>query len=276
MFAQSLNANSREPVFTVVQPNPANVIHNGQISTGGLLGSSDRSLLDFMEVAVGPDGLANIIFADNAGQGTRAEYTRQISGPLAKATPTFPTCLPIPVPTSVVSRKVHGTAGTFDINLPLIGTRGVEDRGTGSTNDYTLVFTFPNNLTSVAGATVSAHDPASGTGTVCGTSGPSGNQYTVQLCGVSTAQYITVTLTNVVDTAGNSGNVVGPQMGVLVGDVTANGVVSNTDVSSVKTQVAAPVTASNFRNDVNFNGVISNTDVSVTKAQVGTTLPSTP
>jgi hypothetical protein len=80
----------------------------------------------------------------------------------------------------------------------------------------------------------------------------------------------------VVDTAGNSGNVVSPQMGVLVGDVNANGTVSNTDVSVVKTQVAAPVTASNFRDDVNFNGVISNTDVSVTKTQVGTTLPSTP
>ena len=42
-FAQSLNANYREPVFRVVQPNPSNIIHNGQISTGGLLGSSDRS-----------------------------------------------------------------------------------------------------------------------------------------------------------------------------------------------------------------------------------------
>ena len=67
-------------MFTIVQPNPSNIIHNGQISTGGLLGSSDRSLLDFMEVAIGPDGLANIIFADNAGQATRAEYTRQTGG----------------------------------------------------------------------------------------------------------------------------------------------------------------------------------------------------
>jgi hypothetical protein len=31
--------------------------------------------------------------------------------------------------------------------------------------------------------------------------------------------------------------------------------------------------ASNFRNDVNANGVVSNTDVSTTKAQVGTQLP---
>jgi hypothetical protein len=57
-------------------------------------------------------------------------------------------------------------------------------------------------------------------------------------------------------------------MSVLAGDVAANKIVSNADVASVKAQVAAPVTASNFR-----NGVISNTDVSTTKAQVGTTLP---
>jgi len=65
-------------------------------------------------------------------------------------------------------------------------------------------------------------------------------------------------------------------MGVLIGDVTANGTASNTDVAIVKGQVAAPVTASNFREDVTANGIISNTDVSTTKAQVGTTLPSSP
>ena len=62
-------------------------------------------------------------------------------------------------------------------------------------------------------------------------------------------------------------------MGVLVGDVNGNGTVSNTDVSTVKGQVSAPVSSSNFRNDVNANGVISNTDVSLTKTQVGTALP---
>jgi len=60
---------------------------------------------------------------------------------------------------------------------------------------------------------------------------------------------------------------------VLIGDVNDNGVVSNTDVASVKALVAAPVDSSNFRNDVNANGVISNTDVSMTKAQVGTGFP---
>jgi hypothetical protein len=55
---------------------------------------------------------------------------------------------------------------------------------------------------------------------------------------------------------------------------TGNKVVSNADVSSVKTQGGVTqLTSTNFRNDVNVNGLISNTDVSTTKAQVGTTLP---
>jgi hypothetical protein len=283
-FAQSLNADSREPAFTI-SPVSHHVMHQGPICNQGILcGTGTRTLADFFQVAIGPDGLANIAYADNgpvplppgnpdsSASGTHAEFARQNSGPLALTNPTFVTCLPIPPLTSVVSRKVHGSAGTFDINLPLAGTRGVECRSGGASNDYMLVFTFPNNLTSVAGASVT-----SGAGSVSSSSiGPNPNQYTVNLTGVTTAQYVTVTLSNVADSAGNTGNVTAPQMGVLVGDVNANGVVSNTDVSAVKSQVAAPVTASDFRNDVTANGVISNTDVSTTKTQVGTTLPSSP
>jgi len=61
-------------------------------------------------------------------------------------------------------------------------------------------------------------------------------------------------------------------MGVLFGDVSGNGIVSNSNVTSVKSQVGAPVNSSNFRNDVTVNWVITNTDVSNTKAQVGTSL----
>ena len=62
-------------------------------------------------------------------------------------------------------------------------------------------------------------------------------------------------------------------MGVLVGDVNANGAVTSSDVSVVKSQVGATVTASNFREDVNANGAITSSDVGATKAQVGTQLP---
>ena len=49
-----------------------------------------------------------------------------------------------PQPTSVVSRKTHGTAGTFDINLPLTGTAGIECRSGGASGDHQVVFSFSN------------------------------------------------------------------------------------------------------------------------------------
>jgi hypothetical protein len=179
--------------------------------------------------------------------------------------------LPPPVQLSaVVSRKTHGIAGTFDIDLPLTGPRGVECRSGGANGDYTLVFTFANSLTNVDGANIS-----SGTGSVTSSNIDSSDahRYAVNLTGVTNAQVITVSLKNVADSAGNFSPATAGSMAVLLGDANANGVVSNLDVSLVKAQVAVPVDSSNFRNDVNGNGTVSNTDVSVTKAQVGTTVP---
>jgi D-serine deaminase-like pyridoxal phosphate-dependent protein len=178
--------------------------------------------------------------------------------------------LPFVQLSAAASRKSHGSAGTFDVELPLTGSPGIECRSGGANGDYTMIFTFANPLTSVGGASVT-----SGTGSVSGGNIDSNDahNYIVNLTGVTNAQTITVNLNNVTDSAGDFSSAVSASMGVLLGDVNGNKVVSNTDVASVKTQVAAPVTASNFRNDVTANGVISNTDVSTTKAQVGTTLP---
>jgi hypothetical protein len=190
------------------------------------------------------------------------------------ASGTFPTVgrtlterytLGAPTPTSASSRKRHGTAGDFDIDLPITGDPGVECRTGGLTNDYQLIVTFPS-------AVVFDHAAVtSGSGSVSDASGNGTTQISVNLTGVTNAQKITLTLFGVNDGMKN-GNVV-VQMGVLVGDINNNRVVSNTDVASVKAQVAAPVTSSNFRNDVDANGTLSNTDVAATKAQVGTSLP---
>jgi hypothetical protein len=182
---------------------------------------------------------------------------------------------------SVVSRKVHGGGtGTFDINLPLppmSSPRGVECRSGGTNNDYTLVFTFKNNLTSVTGASVSGHDPSNGTGTVSSNSmGPGANQYTVHLTNVSTGQYIKVTLNGVLDAAGNNGDVLSPQMGVLVGDVDATGRVDGNDVSTVQSHTRQTTNGTNFRDDIDETGRIEGNDVSATQAHTRTGLPSSP
>ena len=141
--------------------------------------------------------------------------------------------------TSVVSRLTHGSAGTFDINLPLTGTRGIEPRSSASlgSGNYALIFTFANSLTSVASASVTGHNPAGGSGTVLSTAlGPNPNQCTVNLTNVSTGQYLTLSLNSVLDVAGNSGNVSSPQIGVLIGDTNGDGFVNAGDALQTRSR----------------------------------------
>jgi hypothetical protein len=170
---------------------------------------------------------------------------------------------------TVVSRKTHGSAGTFDIPMPTSGTPGVECRSGGGNGNYTLVFKFANTLTSVAEAKVT-----SGTGTVSSSSiGTDPHEYVVNLTGVANAQTITVTLTNVYDSAGNSASAVSAPMSVLIGDTNANRAVNSSDVSQVKSQGGTPVTSTNFREDVTVDGSINSSDISIVKIHVGTAVP---
>ena len=118
----------------------------------------------------------------------------------------------------------------------------------------------------VSGAVVSA-----GTGSVALVSGSGTNTITVDLTGVTNAQYITVKLLCVDDTV-NLGSV-SVTMGVLVADAVVTGQVDSTDVSQVKFDAGSAVDGTTFRSDVNANGAINATDVSITKLQSGTALP---
>ena len=175
---------------------------------------------------------------------------------------------------SVVSRMQHGSITVpFEVNLPFTGTRGVECRSSASlgAGHYQMVFQFDGALTSVGGVSVST-----GAGSVSSCQIRLNNhEYIVNLTGVSDQQYIAVTLTNVAG-APNGGTVVGPQMGVLVGDVNASGRVDAADVSSVRQQTLATITTSNFRDDLNASGRIDASDVSVARQDTLHSLPSTP
>ena len=175
-----------------------------------------------------------------------------------------------PILTSAVSRKTHGSVGAFDVKLPLTGPRGIECRSGGPNGDYTLVFTFANPLISVGGARVT-----SGTGSVSSsnTDSSDAHNYVVNLSGVSNAQVITVSLTNVTDSAGNFSNAVSVPMGVLLGDVNGSGDVDSADVFLVRQQTLHTVTASNFREDINASGDIDSADVFIVRQQALTSLP---
>jgi Dockerin type I domain len=178
---------------------------------------------------------------------------------------------------AVVSRKVHGSAGPFDLDLPISGSAGVECRSAGANGDYTLIFTFANPLTDVGDVNASA----SGGGPAPGATGMIDNadahRYIVSLSNVPNAQYTTVNLTNVTDSVGNFSASIQTTMGVLLGDVNGDGQVDSSDLLKVKQQVLQPVNdnpgTSNFREDVNTDGNLDSGDLLITKRQALTGLP---
>ena len=170
---------------------------------------------------------------------------------------------------AAASRKTHGTAGSFDIDLPLMGQPGVECRTGGVNGNHTLVFTFSNNVVSGSASVTS------GTGNVSGSPSFSGNTMTVNLTGVIDAQTITITLTNVTDSFGHVLPDTAVSMHVLLGDTTGNGIVNASDVAQVKAQSGSTVTNANFREDVTVNGIINAADIALVKSRSGTAIPTT-
>jgi CSLREA domain-containing protein len=168
-------------------------------------------------------------------------------------------------PTNAVSRKTHGGAGDFDINLPLTGEPGVECRSSGGA--HTLIFTFNNPVVS-GNASVTT-----GTGAVTGTPTFSGNTMTVNLTGVADVQRITVTLSGVTDTFGQVLPSTPISVNMLVGDINASKVVNASDIGAVKAQSGVPVTAANFRADVAVSGGITASDIGLVKSRSGQSVP---
>ena len=164
---------------------------------------------------------------------------------------------------SAVSRRLHGGAGIYDINLPLTalgGAIGVESR----TGAHQLIVTFTSPVT-VGGIAV-----ASGTATPAFT--VAGAVVTINLTGVPDVQRLGITLENV-SSGANLGNVLIP-MGVLAGDTNGNGAVTGTDVSQTKAAASSgAVGPGTFRTDAVANGTINATDIGLVKSKSGNVLP---
>jgi hypothetical protein len=300
MFAQSFNAADREPVFTI-SPVSHHVMHTGPICNQGILcGTGTRTLADFFQVAIGPDGLANIAYADNgpfplpsgnpdtSQSGTHAEFARQASGPIALTNPTFPTCLPIPPLSGVVSRKTHGgltppPVGPGDLALDLNPSNPamIEPRSGGSpSGNHLLVFTFVNTLNATTPVTSITATATTSSGTVnvtnSGSLGGDTHQYLVSLTGVPNACHLAVTLHGVTDTAGNSGDIAPVRMDVLWGDVNSSKRTDNGDAIVIRNLSGTIPSASDVtsvRADVNISGRVDNGDAIVVRNNSGAVLP---
>ena len=168
---------------------------------------------------------------------------------------------------SAASRKTHGSKGSFDIPLPLTGNVGIECR-TGLTRN-TVVYTFNNAVTGADSASTSCGtigsisvDPANAKNLLVTYNGGTCNKSTV-----------TVTLTNVHDTMGNTLGTASASMGILTGDVTGDGKVKNGDISAVQAVQGQQTNSSNFRDDVTLDGRINNQDVQTVRSHRGDVLP---
>ncbi len=173
-------------------------------------------------------------------------------------------CAPLQL-ASAISRKTHGSAGAFDIALPLTGEPGLESRST--TGNHTIVVTFSNPPMS-GNASITA-----GTGSVVGSPAFNGNTMTVNLSGVADVQKITVNLSSVTDSFGQVLPDTAVSMNVLAGDVNASKTVNASDIGMTKAESGIAITAANFRADVNATGGVNGSDIGMVKAATGNTVP---
>jgi len=174
-------------------------------------------------------------------------------------------------PLKAVSRKTHGTAGNFDIALPLTGTKvGVECRKGGTSQNHTMIVTFPSAIT-VASTDVTL-DPAAlnPTGSISSFS-VSGKIATVNLTAVSNAQTLRVNLRGVSD--GKTTNDVTVPMGVLLGDTNGSRSVDAKDVILTQSKSGQMTNSTNFHEDVTLDGTINSSDTQMVQSAVGTKLP---
>jgi hypothetical protein len=96
----------------------------------------------------------------------------------------------------------------------------------------------------------------------------SGHDVIVGLTGVSNQQYVTVSLSNVSSSDGDSGASASVRIGFLLGDVNLSRVVSLADLAQVNAQLAQVVSASNFLKDVNASGTLTVADKGITNANL--------
>jgi hypothetical protein len=176
--------------------------------------------------------------------------------------------LPVLTLTGAVSRKTHGSFGTYNVDL-LPPAPAIECR-TGA-NGHTLVFTFSNNILSGSASVSSSLGP--GHGSVSGSPIFSGNTMTVNLTGVTNQQTLTVTLSNVTDASAQILPNTNVAMNVLFGDVNETRGVDGNDVSAVQSHTRQNASASTFRFDVNVTGGIDGNDVSAVQGATRTSLP---
>jgi len=166
-----------------------------------------------------------------------------------------------------VSRKTHGTAGTYDIaiarDVPLGGAVTVEPRAIGS--GHLLVFQFDYGIFGLANITATDAN-SQDVGTI--TSAINGNTLEVTLSNVPDRTRVTVTANDL-----NYTTTAVATIAFMQGDVNNSRSTTSADASALKARAGQPVNADNFRFDLNTTGIISAADIAGLKARSFAVLP---
>ncbi len=211
-----------------------------------------------------PLALGSILAGLRATTYTTAQGSGNNRTDTARGGTQYPLSFPVQ-PVSAASVKSHTGGVNYSIDLPLTGPPGIECRRGGSTGDYTVVVTYPENLTSVTGASVT-----SGVGKVTsGAVGSDPHTYVVNLTGVTTNQVVNIGLHNVADATGRFSSLNTIPLRVLVGDTNGDGFVNAGDTTQTRDRSGQLVSPTNFRSDVNTDGVINSGDSTIVRNNAG-------
>lgn len=168
---------------------------------------------------------------------------------------------------AVVSRKMHASAGPFDLpintGVVISGAVTVESRAIGS--GHSIVFQFDAPVTAI-GAVMATDIATNEIGAASALM--SGNEVIVTLLSIADNQRVRVALSGVNGMLNTEA-----AMGFLTGDTNASRSVNSSDISAVKARSGQATTATNFRFDVNASGAINASDISSVKARSGLALP---
>lgn len=179
-----------------------------------------------------------------------------------------PTASPIAL-LKVLSRKLHGAAGTYEIIIDhtqtINGVLTVEPRS--SAVPHLVVFQFDGAIASVGIPVISDID---GISIGSATASINGTAVEVQLGGTPgiDSRRVTVRLPGV---NANQG-IFSSSVAFLVGDVNGSRTVDAADVSEIKARSGQVVDLTNFRHDLNASGVVNAADISGGKARIGAVL----
>lgn len=170
----------------------------------------------------------------------------------------------VPAMVGAVSRKSHGAAGTFDIDLEIAAAPPtVEPRASATPHLLELLFT--EEISSIGQVNVT--DAALGALPMPGitTVGP---RVLLALQGVGNKARVTVQMSGL-----NGIGTAALVIDFLTGDVSGSHTVNAGDIAAVKASRGMTLGAGNFRRDIDASGIISDADLATVKSRTGASLP---